>query len=442
MKNILTLALGFLLFISCNGLEDFSQEVNDPLSECIMTESVQPGREVFIQWNGFEPNAQIFIKGADGEERSVEIVVVTESGLIFKAPTDITPGEYTVILKQGTVKELGRIQILESTIPVTSVKVPDNASPGQIMLISGVGFDLSHTVILKSETISMALVSQPSASGLNVLIPEDVASGNYALYLSDGISEWLLIDSFQIVVKRRLISVSRIEPYDSEIKLVSTYTSEYDGNNHKAIVFTVELKEGSEVVETQQHDRYELGDDMVYRVDGGYSSSNNFNFSYTRDSEGKILSADVLRYSRNNPEGAMREFTWVYDSQRVPSKVTYDLNGKTYSLQVYLFSDGNLIDTNALTFVYDGTYTANPFAPDVAHVYDMMSNTMEPFLYAPLLAGEEQFKSVHHPSAFKRITGATTTQNVPFSYIFDDEGYPLEMSWDSGARRIVFEYAD
>ena len=440
MRHILTLALGLFLVISCNGIGEYDQEINNPLSECIMTESVQPGMEVFIQWNGFAHDVQVFIQSPDGVEIEVEIVVVTSSGLIFKAPAGLSPGQYDVIIRQDEVKELGTIQILESTIPVTGIKVPANASPGETVFISGVGFDISHSVILKSETSEITLDSKAGASGINVMIPESINSGNYAMYLSDGANEWLIMDMFLIAVKKRLLSVSKIDPYDGDIKYVTTYRVEYDGDQHKAIVFTIELKEGSEVLEQQQYDRYALGKDMVYRVDGGYSSSNNFNFQYKRDSEGKILSADVLRYSRTNPDGAMREFTWVYDSQGVPSKVTYVLNDKTYSIQVYLFAEGNLVDTNALTFVYDGSYTANPFAPDVAHIYDMMSNIMEPFLYAPLLTGEEMFRSVQHPSAFERITGATTSQKVPFTYIFDEDFYPVEMSWDSGTQRIAFEY--
>ena len=440
MRNILKLTLGLLLAISCDGIGDYGQEIYNPLSECTMTERVQPGREVFIQWNGFEQDAQVFIKTSDGDEVAVEIVVVTSSGLIFKAPSNLPAGRYTVILKQGEISELGTIEILETTIPVTSIKVPANASPGETVFISGVGFDVSHTVVLKSSSTDIALDSQAGTSGINVRIPDNTPSGNYTVYLSDGVNEWLISDSFLVAVKKRLISVSRVDPYDGDIKYVSTYRIEYEGDVHKAIVFTVELHENGEVLESLQYDRYALGEDKVYRVDGGYSSSNNFNFSYNRDSEGKILTADVLRYSRTNPEGSMREFTWIYDGNGIPSKVTYELNDKTYSIQVYLFSEGNLVDTNALTFVYDGSHTANPFAPDIAHVFDMMSNTMEPFLYAPLLAGEEMFKSLQHPSAFERVTGATTTQKVQFTYVFDDDAYPVEMSWDSGMEHIAFEY--
>ena len=42
----------------------------------------------------------------------------------------------------------------------------------------------------------------------------------------------------------------------------------------------------------------------------------------------------------------------------------------------------------------------------------MMVNTMEPFLYVPLLTGEHPSLSKLLPTAFKRVTGATTTQNV------------------------------
>ena len=323
---------------------------------------------------------------------------------------------------------------------MTGIKVPANASPGETMFITGIGFDSSHSIVLKTSDGSIEINCEAAPSGLYVHIPAGIAAGEYALYLTDGAGEWLLLDSFIIAVKKRLVSVKREDPYEDDMKYVSSYRTEYANEKYTAIVYTVEVVENGEVLEVVQQDRYTRGDDLVYRADGGYSSSNNFNFEYVRDSEGKILSADVLRYSRNNPEGVMREFTWVYDVKGIPSKVTYDLNGNTYSIQVYLFSEGNLVDTNANRFVYDGSHKANPFAPDVAHVFDMMSNYMEPFLYAPLLEGDEMFKSLQHPCAFELATGATTTQKVPFTYVFDEDGYPVELSWDSGDQRLVLEY--
>ena len=440
MRKLLILTLGIFLLSSCNSIGEHAGMISNPLSEWVMTDSSQPGREVFIQWNGFESDAQLFIKGADGNEINVEIVVITSSGLIFKVPANLTPGHYAVILKQSETFELGTIEVLESSLTVTGIKVPVNASPGETMLISGIGFDSSHSIVLKSSDGTIEISCEPVPSGLYVHIPAGIASGEYALYLTDGAGEWMLLDSVLIAVKKRLVSVKREDPYEGDMKYMSSYSAEYKDGEYTAIIYSVEVVENGEVLEVVQQDRYALGDDLVYRADGGYSSSNNFNFGYVRDSEGKILSADVLRYSRNNPEGVMREFTWVYDAQGIPSRVTYDLNGKTYSMQVYLFSEGNLVDTNANTFVYDGSHPANPFAPDVAHVYDMMSNTMEPFLYAPLLEGDEMFKSLQHPCAFELATGATTTKIVPFTYVYDEDGYPVELSWDSGEQRLVLEY--
>lgn len=440
MRLFATIAFGLCLLASCSGLDDSSDNAANPLSQCVITESVQPGKDAFIQWNGFTSEAELFITGADGKEVSLQISVITASGLIFKAPSSIAPGVYSVFLRQGDVVELGKIEILESDLPISGLDVPGFASPGETALIRGIGFDAGHSIVLKSDSQQIRLEAEATSSGLQVAISQDVTPGRYGLYLSDGKEEWLLMESFVIAIKKRLLSVTRTEPYEGSVIYQTRYEVEYAADEVKAVVYSVSHVENGAVIEVERKDRYAKGDDGTFRVDGGSSSSNNFNFSYVRDSEGRIISSEVLRYSRNNPEGTMREFQWVYDAQGRPSRVTYVLDGVTRSLQVYIFENDNLVETNASSFAYEESSLGNPFAPDAGHVFDMMANTMEPFLYVPLLSGEGMFVSRELPSGFKRITGATSTQTVPFTYMIDADGYPQEMSWDGGQKSIVFEY--
>ena len=437
----LSVITALLMFSACISKESVSGTGSDPLAECVITESAKPGKDAFIQWNGFEKDARITLRGQDGSEYDVHISIITASGLIFQVPSSIFPGIYTVILTQGEVRELGSIEILESDIPVGSLDFPLYAAPGDNIFISGTGFETSYSLFLKSGSKMIQISGTVGPGGYDAEIPSDAERGVYSLWLSDGSSSWLLAETFTIAIRKRLISVIRTEPYDAEMKYRTSYTVEYEGDDVRAISFSTSVVENGVEVSEDSGSRYVLHDDGVYRAEGGISSSNNFNFGYTRDNDGLIVSADVLRYSRTNPGGTMRQFLRIYDAEGRPTNVTYVLDGVTRSIQTYFYENGNLVETNASGFVYDDeSLVSQPFAVDAAHAFDMMANTMEPFLYAPLLTGEHPFASRLLPTAFKRVTGATSTQNVPFSYEYDDDGYVRSMKWDEGNTIIAFEY--
>lgn len=443
MRVLLILALAIPMISACQHIDESVIDVENPLSECVIAGDPSPSGEVFIQWNGFEEGVVILLKGESGAETSAEIVVITGSGLIFRIPAGLSPGMYTVIADQDGRHELGQIQVTEKELPVTGLKMPDSSFPGGSLVITGSGFDSSFSVFLMNHEGRTDLVSTLAPAGLKVEIPVNVPDGSYDVYLTDGYSEWLVAESFTIASRKWLMSVSMTGPYSGAMKYRTSYSLEYQDGEVSAIVYTASVIENGAVVEEEIRDRYARGDDGVFRVDGGTSSSNNFNFGYVRDNEGRILTSDVLRYSRNNPAGAMREFTWVYDEEDRPSKVTFELNGSVYSLQVYLYEDGNLVDTSVNGFVYeDESLVYNKFAADAAHGYDMMTNTMEPFLYAPYLCGEHPFSSRLLPSALKQVTGPTSIKKVPVTYEFDSDRYPVMMSWDSGNTYIEFEYVE
>lgn len=431
------------LLSACHHIDETVGDVKNPLSECVIAGDPSSNGEVFIQWNGFEEDVAVLLKGEDGAETSAPVVVITDSGLIFRIPAGLVPGTYTVIIDQDGRLELGQIVVAEKELPVTGIKMPGSSFPGGSINIVGSGFNPSFSVFLMGADQKIELTSSMSPTGLKVSIPADVPDGAYDVYLTDGYSEWLIAESFVIVARKWLRSVRMTASYYGTMKYETAYSLEYQGSEVSAIVYTAAVVENGEVVEEEIRDRYARGDDGVFRVDGGISSSNNFNFGYVRDNQGRILTADVLRYSRTNPSGAMREFTWEYDDEDRPSKVTYVLNDVVRSIQIYLYEDGNLVDTYANRFVYeDETLVYNVFAVDAAHAYDMMTNVMEPFLYAPLLCGEHPFSSRLLPSAMMVVTGATSSKKVSLDYEFDSDRYPTKMSWDSGNSFIEFEYSE
>jgi len=437
------LVLTALLAASCQEKGYLDGEGVNPLDKCVISENVRSGMEAVVQWNGFDDSASLYLKGEDGKEYGVEVTVVTASGLIFRVPAGLAAGKYTVIVEQsGGRQELGIIGILEAELPVTGLKIPSAVEPGKQFVIEGVGFDTGHVISLVRDGESVVLKHETVSSGAKVMIPQSVDCGEYLLYLSDGTGKWLLSDYFSVAVRKKLCSVSKNEKYNGDTRRVTGYYVKYEGDEVEAIIYKAVLVEPESELVDEAFDRYVLGADGVFRAEGGASSSLNINVGYNRDADGNISSADVLRFSRNNPDGAMRTFSYVYDASGRPEKVTYVLNGVTRSLQVYFYEGGNLVETMNSVFAYeDETLKNNPFGVDVAMGYDMMGMTDEPFLFFPYLIGEHPHTSSHLPSAVLEPTGMMgALEKKSLTYEFDDDGYVVKMSWEAGESLMLFDY--
>lgn len=446
MRKILFLIFCIGIFSACS--EDGIKKGNskNPLSDYVLSENATCGEEAIIQWNGISQSAKVYLIGEGDVRYEAQVKTVTASGMIFVVPVNVVPGTYRVLLVQGQEIEVGTIEIHETDIPVTGISFPSAVSPDGVFVLGGVGLDDSYDVILRSSSDQIVLQSEASNGGLNCHVPADLKSGNYVLVLTDGTLEWTLATSFLVSKKKTLVAVIKDEPYEDKVRYCSEYRVEYDGGEVAAIKVTDYLEEDSQVTEVQSQDRYVQVSKDYFAAEGGKSGSNNIDFRYTTDSDGRILSADVLRYSSKDPNGVHRVFTWVYDSKGLPTDVEFELNGKVYSLQDYIYEDDNLKETQACIFVYDDqTLLPNPFGLDVAHAFDMMHNPAEPFLYVQYLSGKHPFTSKLLPSGYMAISGATTRVKKPFTYVYDDDGYVVEMSWREEQNDICYiryEYAD
>ena len=86
MIRLFILVLTALLTASCQEKGYLDGDGVNPLDKCVVSESVQPGMEAVVQWNGFDASASLYLRGEDGKEYEAEVSVVTASGLIFRAP--------------------------------------------------------------------------------------------------------------------------------------------------------------------------------------------------------------------------------------------------------------------------------------------------------------------------------------------------------------------
>ena len=405
----------------------------DPLENCVLPETVKAGGEALVQWDGFKENAQIVLKDGDSKEYPMQVKVVTAYGLTFKVPAKTPAGLYLVVLIQESEITLGKITVTPADMPVTGLKVPAGAEQGETVIIEGIGFEEGCSVVAVDQADQEhSLESEVTYLGLSVVIPADLAEGEYALYLLQDEMRWLLASSFSVYKELVVKQLSRIDyytEYSGEAMLRITW--EISRETPVTLTVSESVVEG-DVVELNAYDQYVQGEDGFFTlVNDGFGISNNIKMSYTRDFEGKVTVADVLRYDKEDTT----PFTWTYDQNGFLTDIS-----STKSLCSFEYTDGNMTAFGVRGFEFaDPSLVNNPAAPDVIWGYISLMNITEPFMYVPYFLGWYSKASAQLPTAMivPSPTG-TGTDTYPLTYEFDEDGYVVRMTLGSEKVEYIF----
>lgn len=405
----------------------------DPLENCVLPETVKAGGEALVQWDGFKENAQIVLKDGDSKEYPMQVKVVTAYGLTFKVPAKTPAGLYLVVLIQESEITLGKITVTPADMPVTGLKVPAGAEQGETVIIEGIGFEEGCGVVAVDQADQEhSLESEVTYLGLSVVIPADLAEGEYALYLLQDEMRWLLASSFSVYKELVVKQLSRIDyytEYSGEAMLRMTW--EISRETPVTLTVSESVVEG-DVVELNAYDQYVQGEDGFFTlVNDGLEISNNIKMSYTRDFEGKVTVADVLRYDKEDTT----PFTWTYDQNGFLTDIS-----STKSLCSFEYTDGNMTAFGGRGFEFaDPSLVNNPAAPDVIWGYMSLMNITEPFIYVPYFLGWYSKASAQLPTAMivPSPTG-TGTDTYPLTYDFDEDGYVVRMTLGSEKVEYIF----
>ena len=426
--------LAVCLFTACdqNGRQDLSGAGN-PLSEWTLPLSVTAGGEGAVQWNGFKSDAAMHLESSEGAVYPLEIIVVTASGVSFKVPSEVPAGRYMLVLEQNGRTEMGEIQVKAQEMPVTGVKVASEAVLGETFSISGIGFEAGCSVVLiDSEGIEYILETLLTYDGVSVVLPEELAEGEYDIYLVQDGARWLLSDSFRIyseIVVKQLAVLRYYAPYSGEDKLMLEWTI-----SAEELTISEYLVE-SGVAQLNAYDTYALygNGDYVLAYDG-MEVSNDMSMTYNMDSDGKVASTDVLRYGKSKPT----LFTWTYDSEGRVS----DISSPTSSFRQFTYQDACMTSFHLTSFEYEqGGPVNNVAAPDVVWGYMALMEISEPFIYIPYLLGWYSQASAQLPVRMvKPSPTGTGTVIYSLSYTFDEDGYVTSMTWNEGKDEYIVEY--
>ena len=402
-------------------------EVKDPVVNCVIPESVKAGAEAQIQWDGFKQNASLVLVGMDGKEYKMTVKVITAYGLTFKVPVNTPEGLYNLVLVQGERTGLGEITVTPADMPVTGLMVPTGAKQGESFVIEGVGFEEGCSVIAADQNgKETTLETEFSYSGLTVTVPADFTEGTYSLYLLQDEMRWLLTSAFSVYKDVVEKSLERIDFYTeySGTKLFKV-TWEISRETPVTLMVSESVVDG-ETVELSAYDKYVQDEAGVFTLTvDGLEVSNNEKMSYTKDEEGKVVVADVLRIGKKEST----PFTWTYDSDGFLT----DVSSPKVSLCSYEYENGNMTVFGNTAFEYsNATLVNNPAAPDVIWGFMSLVNLDEPFMYVPYFLGWYTKASAQLPTAMLSPSPTGTgTDRTPLSYEFDEDGYVVRMTLGS-----------
>lgn len=438
MRKYLIIFVTLTFLVSCNGgVTDGGVDIGkDPVSECVVPASARCGDEVILQWNGFTDDASIILRTSVGEGFSVDLQVITESGLIFKVPHGLVPGKYDIVLIQDGEVVLGQIEIMASEIPVFGISLPSSAIAGETVTITGVGFDNTSEIVLELSGHSVFPEVSLVNGGLTFVVPEDIAQGAWEVYLSQQGGRWLVSDSFMITVAmRKLASVAFTALYSGQTLV--EYKWNISDEDMPVVTLTERFIEGDSVTEgcADVYEPVSAGSWIL--AEDGFEMSNDMEISYILDGEENVSASDVLIYGKSKPT----RFTWVYDAGYL-CDVTYESKNGVVSFRTIGYENGNITSFGNVSFLYDDpSLKNNPLAYDVVWGYMAVMEKFDPFMYFPYLTGMYDVKSQLLPTSIVLNTGLETLA-VPVSYEFDADGYVMEMSWKENghSNKVSFTY--
>ena len=406
----------------------------DPFLNCVVPETVKAGGEAQIQWDGFKQNASLVLVGMDGKEYKMTVKVITAYGLTFKVPVNTPEGLYNLVLVQGERTGLGEITVTPADMPVTGLKVPAGAEQGETVIIEGIGFEEGCSVVAVDQADQEhSLESEVTYLGLSVVIPADLAEGEYALYLLQDEMRWLLASSFSVYKELVVKTLERIDYYtdyvDGALLKLSWEISREEPATLTVSQFIVE--DGTETLDV--YDMYQFDNEGVLAlVADGFGDSNDLEMSYAPDEEGNVSVSYVLIYGKQEPT----PFTWTYDMEGFLTSVA----SPTATFRSFEYQNGNMTAFNNTSFEYgDASLVNNPAAPDVIWGYMSLLDKNNPFMYVPYFLGWYTKASAQLPTAMivPSPTG-TGTDRYPLSYEFDEDGYVVRMTLGSEKVEYIF----
>lgn len=218
MKKIISMMLMLCAIITFSACSSDDDGPTNPLSNVVVPQTAQIGSEMTVQGTGFADGQTILLQltGSDPVEVAARF---TSAGATFEVPYTLTEGTASVVLKMGDNNwPIGAVTLTAPANPVSAFTMPTEIALSSEQALSGIGFKdgdmlvFEHVYIDQTGNRSLMIDKNPiqpvevpiSVTGddVSVAVPQDMADGDYSIYLKRGNNTWPLGTTYVYQPKR------------------------------------------------------------------------------------------------------------------------------------------------------------------------------------------------------------------------------------------------
>lgn len=441
MKKIWIMMLmicSICVFSACSD-DDDNPTPQNPVSNVKIPSTAEIGTEIIVSGTGFASTAQFTFKGT-ASSVDVSQVTVVPTGVSLTVPMSLTPGQYTLILKQDGEWELGNIELTAASLPIIGLEVPETGFTGQTINIGGNGYNETSKVYAETENgIRTELTVTDYQSGLSCTLPKDLNAGTYRLILAQNGGEWTLTDEFEVIKYKRLVKIGWVMDMGDYGEMESTYEVSYANDkpqsfkyNNNGCEINYSVKISNDQITLSAGEAEDGWEDAFYE---GYVKN-----VILKVKDNLVQENNTTFYNWNKEKDQSGQWTYTEDQYMK----SYESKGG-FSNWEYTFNDSNNLtgivgSMFSYSFEYDNTTYYCPV--DIAALLsEINSNSGDMgWLYSALmgLIGE---KSAELPVKFSVIDSyASETITHDLTYENDKDSYVTSISYVDGSQGVDITY--
>lgn len=329
----------------------------------------------------------------------------------------------------------------EPEIELSGLKVPEYVAVGEVLEITGSGFNETSEIAAVKGEDSIDLEVTATETGLSVSIPSDMSRGHYSIVLFQDNQEKILSEDVWITIRKSLENVSMELTVDSDnVNTFGWYIDRNDDGEITSIDYRIRYKSSDGV--SSFVDTYVVEGLTVTNTANGTEMANNKSATYTA-TDGIITSAAIDQ----DVAGKVVNYTWNYGEDGRLLNISEDGKTEGYEWEPVYDEDGNITALRLQGFDYasasyeGATKTNNPYAPNFNYAVYSVLQYIE---LAPLFPYfRDEIKAPNLLPSEIDVYGYGSMSTV--KYEFDKDGYVEMISWKDSAYEssiIEFEYAE
>lgn len=406
------------VFMACSNDDDENPQSN-PITNCSVPAEAEIGTEVLVRGTGFDASlAKLSLKGADNVEIAIANPTFSASGVSFTIPMSVQAGDYTLVLSQNGVWELGKIKLTPAALPIIGLTVPEEAYVGKALSIGGNNFDVAckiYLVKVDDTTVKTELTITDRNNGLVCDVPSTVAEGAYSLVLAQNGGEWIL-GEIGLVKERRLKSMEIVVDY-SAVDMGTTEIPYYLKYNAQGQV--------------EKISKDEAGNDVWY------------NFTYSNGEILAVTGQDDEKYypfnlyvegncviKHKDVELDNREYAWNYTDNKLAEIKRVSNSRVTLALE---WQKDNAVKVGDDSFTYDENQKVKGVDIAKCFSYILTNDINREIFYAELL-GLSGAKSMN---LLKSFTDSSEMEHI-LKCKLDENSYLTSVSMEGVPEAYIF----